>query len=674
MGIAWSGSGLSGLSGLSGRGEQTALLVGSATVPGTFAPSLVPRSVIDQGIVTGLGATLSYVLTVANQDLIEAAASLVAPRLPGPSAEDRQRTAALLLDLSVIPAGLAAQRLLPRRAHEPVARGLTRQAAWRTTVTGVGGATFALAQAGANRLDARLGADGRLARMPLAVPIGLGIAWVIELRRRDRVEEPTDEQSAGSDEKGPAPIRGAAAAVGVVGALSVAAYAESLLARTAGYGLASLLPGPQEVWRLTGHAACLGALVAGGTVLFDRAMQGIEAGTTTIEPLIDDSDGHRFVGETMSGGPGSLVPWASLGREGRRHAIAYVRPRTEHRRPEGFPDLSIETVMGEPPRATPVQVYVGLDSAPTAKDRVQLALDEMDRTGAWDRSLIMLVSPTGTGYVNYCAVAATQYLTRGDVATVTLQYSKRPSPLSLGKIKDAREQNRLLWLHIAGRLRSRPGPRPRVVLFGESLGAHTSQDVLMHWGTLGPEALGIDRALWIGTPYASKWKHQVTSGERPDVDSDLVATVNDFEQIRAMPTARRERLRFVMVSHDNDGVTKFGADLVATRPRWLSDERPPVELVDGASPRGVPQHLRWRPITTFLHSLVDMKNAQIPGAYRSWAHDYRPDLPEFIREVFDLPASDEQLQRVAAALEERESVRERLFAAKPKAEESGPQT
>jgi uncharacterized membrane protein len=129
-----------------------------------------------------------------------------------------------------------------------------------------------------------------------------------------------------------------------------------------------------------------------------------------------------------------------------------------------------------------------------------------------------------------------------------------------------------------------------------------------------------------------------------------------------------------MVSHDNDGVTKFGADLVATRPRWLSDERPPVELVDGASPRGVPQHLRWRPVTTFLHSLVDMKNAQIPGAYRSWAHDYRPDLPEFIREVFDLPASDEQLKRVAAALEERESVRERLFAAKPKPEESRPQT
>jgi Alpha/beta-hydrolase family len=55
---------------------------------------------------------------------------------------------------------------------------------------------------------------------------------------------------------------------------------------------------------------------------------------------------------------------------------------------------------------------------------------------------------------NYVAVAAAQYLERGDVATVTMQYSKRPSPRSLGKVKDAREQNRLLWLRILERLRN----------------------------------------------------------------------------------------------------------------------------------------------------------------------------------------------------------------------------
>ena len=71
-----------------------------------------------------------------------------------------------------------------------------------------------------------------------------------------------------------------------------------------------------------------------------------------------------------------------------------------------MPDLSIETVMGEPARAAPVQVYVGLDSAPTPRERVDLAMAELERTGAFDRSLLVLVSPTGTGYVNYVAVAA----------------------------------------------------------------------------------------------------------------------------------------------------------------------------------------------------------------------------------------------------------------------------
>ena len=66
-------------------------------------------------------------------------------------------------------------------------------------------------------------------------------------------------------------------------------------------------------------------------------------------------------------------------------------------------------------------------------------------------------------------------------------------------------------------------------------------------------------------------------------------------------------------------------------------------------------------MTTFFQSLVDMKNAQMPGAYRAWAHDYRPDLPAFISEVYDLPATDDDLLRVSAALEQREAARQALF-------------
>jgi uncharacterized membrane protein len=85
----------------------------------------------------------------------------------------------------------------------------------------------------------------------------------------------------------------------------------------------------------------------------------------------------------------------------------------------------------------------------------------------------------------------------------------------------------------------------------------------------------------------------------------------------------------------------------------------------GTSPRGISPTMRWRPLVTFVQLLVDMKNAQIPGAYRPCGHDYRPDLARFIREVFDLPCSDEQLARVEEALEAREALRQRLFSKGP---------
>ncbi len=646
-----------GWSGMAGEGIQTGLLIAAAGAPGTFEPSLVPRSRLDQGLITGLAGTLSYVLTTATQDAIEAMASLVVAPQPAATALMRRQRATLALDLIAIPLGLAAHHLVVRRDDEAVLRGLVRQSAWRLAVTGFGGVVFTLVRAGTRRLEPALGPRGWLSDLPVAVPVGLVVGTALEARRRRRHRGLTG--SAGSSAADV--TASAVASVVVTTALSALGYGERLLANATGAVLASRLPGGAVVWRPLGHLLTLGAVFVAGGAAFHHAIAGIEAGATAIEPVLDDAGGQRWVGATASGSGASLVPWASLGREGRRHVLLHPRPRRPAGLPPHLPDLSIETVMRTPAVAEPVLAYIGLDSAPTAHERVDMALAELDRLRAWDRSLLMLISPTGSGYVNYCATAAAAYLTRGDLAMVTMQYSKRPSPLSLFKIKDAREQNRLLWLSISARLRDRRGPVPRVVLFGESLGAHTSQDVLLHWGTLGPQALGIDRALWIGTPYESGWMRQVTGPPRPDVDPDLVAMVNDFAQIRAMSPARRARLKYVLVSHDNDGVTKFGLDLLASRPRWLSTRGPAVDSPPGASPRGIPASMRWRPLTTFLQSMIDMKNAQKMAGYRSWGHDYRPDLTRFVAEVFDLPATEDELVRIERALQEREERREQLF-------------
>jgi uncharacterized membrane protein len=206
-----------------------------------------------------------------------------------------------------------------------------------------------------------------------------------------------------------------------------------------------------------------------------------------------------------------------------------------------------------------------------------------------------------------------------------------------------------------------PADRPKVVIFGESLGAHTSQAAFEGWGTLGPQALGIDRALWIGTPESSKWRHELVGRERPDVDKSRVAIVNDYEEFLALGYDAKEHAHYVLLSHDNDGVTKFGASLINRRPDWLGPERPRVEELAGRSPRGIPASMRWRPVTTFFQLLVDMKNAQLPGSYKAWAHDYRTDLPEFIRDVYDLECTDEQLEAIKIACQKREEFREAVF-------------
>ncbi len=645
-------------------GQKAGLVMAAGVTPPTLAPSLSKRSWKDQGIITGLSTGSSYLLALTAQDVIDVLARAVATWgvFPDEWSDQRRRSVAVMgSELAMAPLGLGAAAYLDRRGVSTAREGLLRQAAWRMGATALCGSALIGATAGVRTLDRAIGAGGRLAALPLSIPVGLATSAVVERVRRSAFD-------SGVDTLDDVPtLRGLAAGGGVLALLYGASWGERWTAEQVRRLAPGQSPGAGLAWQLASHAVFVAGAGVAVSALWTRAMQRIEAVTTSVDPWMRAAPGV-WTHPMMSGDPASLVSWDSLGREGRRHAVTFVRPEpiahpqalSDGRIP---PDLSIPTVMGEPARAHPVQVFVGLDSGATPTERVELAVAELDRTDAWSRSMLMLVSPTGTGYVNYVAMAAAQYLTRGDVASVTMQYSKRPSPLSLGKVRDAREQNRLLWLSILQRVRAMPpDERPEVVLFGESLGAHTSQDVLLGWGTLGPQALGIDRALWIGTPGASKWMHEVTGAPRPDVNPSLVAVVNDHEQYMALGQEARDRLRYVLLSHDNDGVTKFGPDLLNRRPAWLGPDRPRREDVPPRSPRGIPAEMRWRPVTTFFQTLIDMKNAQVPGEFRAWAHDYRADLPEFIRDVYGLKCSDEQMHAIQAAVRVREQFREGVFA------------
>ena len=198
--------------------------------------------------------------------------------------------------------------------------------------------------------------------------------------------------------------------------------------------------------------------------------------------------------------------------------------------------------------------------------------------------------------------------------------------------------------YLSRALGQRPADRrPRVVHFGESLGAWTSQDAFAHRGTQGLLDAGVDRAIWIGTPYMSRWKQEVLHDDRPDVDRSLVGRLNDFGKLEALDPEARRRLRYVMITHANDAVGHFGLGLLVRAPAWLGPAAARAATVPGAQ--------QWRSATTFVQTLVDMKNAAnvIPGQFEAKGHDYRADLARFVHEVYALPAGDDQLAAVERA-------------------------
>ena len=179
------------------------------------------------------------------------------------------------------------------------------------------------------------------------------------------------------------------------------------------------------------------------------------------------------------------------------------------------------------------------------------------------------------------------------------------------------------------------------MLFGESLGAWTSQDAFLDQGTQGLVDAGIDYAIWIGTPHFSQWKEQVLRDSRADVESELIGVFNDIGEWEATPPEQREHMRYVMITHHNDGVARFGPGLLIQAPDWLGDP----QRRGGEIPKG----MRWIPITTFFQVLVDMKNSAnvVPGVFAATGHDYRADLLPFFRAVLGIKVTDEQMQRLA---------------------------
>ncbi|MGY1895544.1 alpha/beta-hydrolase family protein [Nocardia gipuzkoensis] len=177
------------------------------------------------------------------------------------------------------------------------------------------------------------------------------------------------------------------------------------------------------------------------------------------------------VSHSGSGSAESAVSWASLGAEGRKF------------------------VSGAPVRA--VRVYVGVASAPDLDSRVTLAIRELERSGGFTRSHLVVAVPTGSGWIDANAVAGFDRRFDGDVALVGMQYSYLPSWATFvfgrdAAVTAARSLFTAVERHIQGLAH-----KPQLYVYGQSLGA------------LGGNAVFADdaeqdnrtcAALWAGPP------------------------------------------------------------------------------------------------------------------------------------------------------------------------------
>jgi len=353
-------------------------------------------------------------------------------------------------------------------------------------------------------------------------------------------------------------------------------------------------------------AGVIGTAAIGGRFGIRHMLARMEAASRGLDPGFAQGPSDPLV----SGSPESAVPVQALGREGARLVGTTVGAAT------------IETVTGMSARRSPIRVFVGVDAAATVPERVDLAMTELRRTGAFDRGYLLIQAPAGTGYANATPVDVLELLSSGDCATVAVAYGLLPSFLSLGKVPVASLTQRLLIEAIAAELADRD-TRPRVLLYGESLGAKVQQAAIPG-GLADLDRFGIQAALWVGTPgsveadvFASRCRTSSITVDRPDQVPD------------PLPVPRP---RVWFLAHDGDPVVRFRPELLRTRPDWLP--------IDGSRGRNIPAGMTWKPVITWAQALVDTVFATDvkPGDFRSIGHDYRADLGALVRHAFDLPA------------------------------------
>ncbi|WP_073266204.1 alpha/beta hydrolase [Cryptosporangium aurantiacum] len=305
-----------------------------------------------------------------------------------------------------------------------------------------------------------------------------------------------------------------------------------------------------------------------------------------------------------SGGPGSLVSWASLGKQGRSFVA-------------GGPSLEELRRFGGNGAERPIRVYAGLDSAPTSRERAALAVAELQRTGAFDRKVLLVITTTGTGWVDQDGVDPLEYMYNGDSAMVGMQYSYLPSWLSFLVDKErARQAGRDLFNAVYGAWsKLAVGKRPKLLLFGESLGSFGAESAFSGADDIRNR---VDGMLLVGPPNRNELWRQFVADRDPG-STEILPSYENGATIRFArdpatdldrPASAWSTPRVAYLQHASDPIVWWSPRLMLSRPDWLREPR-------GAD---VSTDIHWYPFVTFWQVTADM--AFSTGVPAGHGHSY----------------------------------------------------
>lgn len=300
--------------------------------------------------------------------------------------------------------------------------------------------------------------------------------------------------------------------------------------------------------------------------------------------------------ELRSGGPGSEVSWDSLGREGR--SFVSTGPTVQ--------DLAAASP-GKP-AVEPIRVYAGLESAPTPQGRADIVLAELQRTGAFDREILVIATTTGSGFVQPEGIDPLEYLWHGDTAVAAIQYSYLPSWLSLlADQAKAQQAAQVTFDTIHQYWQSLPAQsRPQLYLYGLSLGSFGAQSVL---GSVDLLNEPIDGALLVGPPFVNPLHNRLTAAREPGSpewrplykQGRTVRFTVQEPTLLSLPGQQDPwgPTRLAYLQYGSDPVVFFSPSIFTSKPEWLEGTRAP----------DVAPQLTWFPLVTGWQTLFDLANA-----------------------------------------------------------------